>query len=80
MSELVSSWRSLKATSDAEGELIASEQQKVGAIHYSTGHGWYILHMQYEELCKAIGSLIGAPSNDSVELLHALEQVVQVCI
>ena len=30
VNELVSSWHSLKATSDAENDLVATEQQKVG--------------------------------------------------
>ena len=33
---------------------------------------------QYEELCKALGSLVGSHSNDTVELLQNLEQVIQV--
>ena len=42
LNEVVSSWHSLKATSDAESELIASEQQKVGAIPYTVGCGRYM--------------------------------------
>ena len=34
MLELVSNWHSLKATADAESELIVSEQQKVSKFQY----------------------------------------------
>ena len=43
---------------------------------------YFLLYMcmQYEELCKAIAGMVGSQSTDSVELLHILEQLVQVCV
>ena len=72
----MSSWHSLKAANDAQSELIASEQEKVSSILLL--HSRLCVSVQYRELCKAIGSLTGSESTDIVELLHSLEQVVQV--
>ena len=78
INELASNWHSLKSVSDTENELLVTEQQKVGYPSHRPIVRCVCIHIQYEELCKNIGSLIGSPSSDGMELLQSLEQTLQV--
>lgn len=76
----MSSWQSLKRTADAERELLASEQQRVGYKSICNLIQDDNIIIQYDEVCRAVASILGSSSTEPVHLLQSLEQVVKVCI